>query len=213
MIRIETHVPDPHRQTSRWPARRSIRRPSAVCAFVVCMAVAACQSGPTTPEPVTGNQTGILPSGRYLLTVGNTSLTSEPDPSCVGPKDAWAPFGPNVAAFVTLSPDADGWIGRMESPADGTAELHLRRSGTGEPPALTGTLRGVMNHALDRFLSNSRRAVSFGTDANGTTTVDGSLFTSDGFFGNASGAITFTPTSGGTLSCAKAVVVMGRGSQ
>ena len=210
-------VVDPHGRTWNWPPRSAMRRSPVICGLVICAALAACQSGPTAPalgrtDPGSTNQTSILSAGLYVLSVGNSWLIAEPDPSaCIGSTDAWAPFGPHIAAYMVVSPQGDGWIGRMELPADGTAELQVRRSGTGVHPTLTGTLRGTMTDLFDRFLTNARRGVSFGKDASASVLIDGTLLPADAFIGNASGDITFTPTSGGgLLSCSKAAVILSR---
>jgi len=183
-------------------------RPSpGICGVVLCAALTACQSGPTAPVPM--DQTGILPAGRYLLSVGTMQAQ---DPACIGQNDAWGLFGPNIGAFVVLSAQGDAWVGRLESPLDGTLELHLRQgSGTAAAPTITGTLRGTMTHLVDRLLPTPARTVSFaGKDADNFATIDATLYQPGALIGTASGDVTFTHSSGTALACPEVTLTVGR---
>ena len=184
-------------------------RPSpALSGVMLCAVLTACQSGPTAPERVPPSQdpTGSLPAGRYFLSVG---VALESEAPCTGPMNAWGPFGPNIAAFVVLAPQADAWVGRLESPSDGTLELQLRESG-GNAAAVTGTLHGHMTHLFDRFFSSPPRGVTFaGRDSSGAATLDGVRYAAAGVVGTATGEVTFTHTSGNTIACTEVTLILG----
>jgi len=171
--------------------------------------ISGCGSQPAAPGVISQTPSG-LPAGRYVLSASSGGFGS----SCTGSVDSWGVFGPSVGAFVTVSPEADGWVGRAESSSDGDLTVHLRKSSAGSGGDLTvsGTASGTLVHALDR-LSASPRTVAFvgnnpGMPANLELTlfpnVAGSLS-----LGVATGRMIFTDTSGGTVACASVSVILG----
>jgi hypothetical protein len=170
--------------------------------------ISGCGSQPAGPAPVP--QPSGLPAGRYVLSASSGGFVS----SCTGSLDSWGVFGPSVGAFVTVAPDADGWIARAESSRDGDLTLHLRKSSAGSGGDLTvsGIASGTLFHALDR-LSASPRNVTFGGNnpgmpANLDLTLSPNVAGSP-TVGIATGRMTFTDSSGGTVACSSVSVILG----
>ena len=170
----------------------------------LCAAVAACQGSPAAPEgpPV---EAGVLPAGRYILSVSTGRLR---DPSCTGPVEAWGPLGPSIGAAISLSARGDASVGRLERPSEGTLELELRQGSEASAQTITGTLRGTMKHFLD-LVSAPRRTASFtGADASGSAALTATVLQSQFLTGTTSGGITFTHSSGAAVVCPKAALLL-----
>lgn len=175
-------------------------------AAALCVALAACGDGPTAPDslPTPPVAAGSIAPGVYFLSVATTS-----EQPCTGSVASWGFFGPAVGGTVTLSREADGWIGRAESPQEGDIELRLRATASGDEEAVSGSLRGRLNHFLDRLTFPPSSVVLAGREPDGSAAFTGRKVASVlDIFGNATGEVTFTHSSGTTVSCREVTLLL-----
>ena len=118
-------------------------------------------------------------------------------------------LAPSIGGLVTVSVDGNGWIARAEAASEGDIELRLRRTGTtAAEPLLSGAIRGTLRHSFDRFATSPRMVSFAGADGAEAAGVKTTLIVSPTVAAIAAGAVTFTHSSGTTVGCREAFLIL-----
>jgi hypothetical protein len=156
----------------------------------------------------------LLQPGTYMLSIASAIDSFEPDAPCSA--RAGNPFNRNVETLITITREADGWLGRSRSNADGDLDLRLRAALAGEVfpgPGIpvAGTVRGLgvdTGRPAVVFLRDAR-VLAHGADSGLEAQLVGGL-SNTGIIGigTMTGMFTYSDKGGASTICRNAVWIL-----
>lgn len=165
-----------------------------------CALTAACGSDtPTSPSGAPGQPDPFF-SGRLGMSFHAL------DDACTARTPAWGFFGPSVLTRISVSANAQDFIGRSDLPL-GEGEVRFRVTPlTAAESTVSGTARGVLYDMLAVLQFPSPAHVTLGgahgaVEAELTGVYHPQL---RGAMGDIAGTITFTDNQGGVMTCTRA---------
>ena len=162
--------------------------------------LAGCGDGGSgSPTGPTGMAGLALEPGSYVVVATAQSTIPPITAGCIGTGTF---VGVSILSFVTLSREADAWVARSTTPADGDAEIRITQVGMNfSQPAVSGVARGTL---IDRRAVEGMgiASVRFSGAGNAGATLTGSYYSSPTaqLAGSASGLVAVS-SSIGSGSC------------